>query len=36
VVERIIKKTGLKGTAFKVVRFSMFGERDKDIEEIEI
>ena len=36
IAEQVIKLTGLKGTLFKVVHFSLFGDRDKDIEEIEI
>jgi len=36
VSRQIITKTGAPGTVFKVLKFHLFGERDKEIDEIEL
>lgn len=34
--KQIIMKTGAPGTIFKVLKFHLFGERDKEIDHIEL
>ena len=34
--KQIIMKTGAQGTIFKVIKYHLFGERDKEIEDIEL
>ena len=36
IAKKIIKKTGTKGTMFSVLKFHLFGERDQNVENIEI
>ena len=36
ITKQIISKTGSSGTIFKVLKFHLFGERDKEIDDIEL
>lgn len=36
IAKNIIKKTGTKGTLFSIMKFHLFGDRDQEVENIEV
>lgn len=36
IAKNIIKRTGAKGTLFSIMKFHLFGDRDQEVENIEV